>query len=137
MTAAIRAKLAARGITATPPFGCDYCGDEPHHHGSQWAPIIGMHRWIQPSQATILERMRRRRANRLNAEPTVYHATTAWAADATGEEGIPFCADCRTDGCRKWIRIQTRLDEIRMELDGINPKRRSKTAGGWGGGAPW
>lgn len=63
-TAAIRARLAARGITDEPPYGCTWCGDEQHHHGSQWAPIIGLHQWEAPTQAEILERMRRRRANR-------------------------------------------------------------------------
>jgi hypothetical protein len=137
-TAAIREKLAARGITSEPPYGCRWCGDEQHHHGSQWAPIVGMHQWMEPDQALILERMRRRRANRLSAEPTLYHATTEWAADLSGESADPYCADCKTDGCRQWMRTQTRLDNRRMELDGINPKRRSKNkGGGWGGSAPW
>lgn len=97
-----------------------------------------MHSWVEPSQDMILERMTRRRANRLAALSPVYHATTAWAADATGESGEPYCADCKTDGCRQWIRIDTRLSNRRMELDGINPKRRSKKgSGGWGGGEPW
>lgn len=133
MTAAIRAQLAARSIRFEPPYGCRWCGDEQHHHGHQWAPIIGMHQWIEPSQAAILERMRRRRAMRLNAEPAKYHATTAWAADATGEEGIPFCADCKTDACRPWTRIQTRLDQIRWGI----PRKVRRTTGGWGGDEPW
>ncbi|WP_329390235.1 hypothetical protein [Streptomyces sp. NBC_01716] len=63
-TSAIRAKLAARGVATEPPYGCSWCGDERHHHGSQWAPIIGLHQWIEPDHALILERMRRRRAAR-------------------------------------------------------------------------
>jgi hypothetical protein len=136
-TATIRQKLAARGIDFAPPYGCSWCGDERHHHGSQWTPIIGMHQWVEPSQAKILERMTRRRADLFAARPTVYHATTGWAADESGESADPYCSDCKTDGCRLWMRIQTRLDQRRMELDGINPKRRSKTAGGWGDGPPW
>ncbi|MEV7034608.1 hypothetical protein AB0N99_30805 [Streptomyces sp. NPDC093272] len=132
-TAAIRAKIAARGITFVPPFGCTYCGDEQHHHGEQWTAIIGMHTWMQPTQAEILERMLARRDARLNAEPTRYHAATAWAADATGESGEPFCADCKTDGCRRWIRIQARLDEIRWGIP-RNPRGHN---GSWGGEAPW
>ncbi|MFE5368179.1 hypothetical protein [Streptomyces mirabilis] len=124
MTAAIREQLAARGIRHEPPYGCSWCGDEQHHHGSQWAPIVGLHQWMEPSQAVILERMRRRRANGLDAE-------------LSGESADPYCADCKTDGCRQWMRIQTRVDNRRMELDGINPKRRSRTAGGWGDGEPW
>lgn len=135
-TAAIRASLAARGITFEAPYGCAWCGDEPHHHGSQWAPIIGMHQWMQPSQAAILERMRRRRTNRLSAGPTLHHADTAWAADLTGEEGIPYCADCKTDTCRRWTRIQTRLDQQRWGRP-RRTRRNRKTGGGWGGDTPW
>lgn len=137
ITAVIRQQLAARGIAFEPPYGCSWCGDERHHHGSQWAPIVGLHQWMEPSQAMILERMRRRRAARLDAESAKYHAATGWAADLSGESADPYCADCKTDGCRQWMRIQFRLDNRRMELDGINPKRRSKKTGGWGGGAPW
>lgn len=128
------------GVEPTPnPLmdGCRWCGVSKREHCQRWWAPVGWHKWVPLEQAEIKARMLARRADRLNAEPTLYHATTAWAADTTGEEGIPFCADCRTDSCRKWIRIQTRLDERRMELDGINPKRRSKTAGDWGGGAPW
>jgi hypothetical protein len=133
-TASIRAKLAARGIHDEPPFGCTYCGDERHHHGSQWAPIIGMHQWMEPTQVEILKRMRRRRAARLNAEPAKYHATTGWAADHTGESGEPYCADCKTDGCRPWMRIQDRLDRQRW---GIPRNLRQASSGGWAGGEPW
>lgn len=139
-TASIRAKIAARGITSEPPFGCTYCGDEQHHHGEQWTAIIGLHSWIQPTQAEILERMQRRRAAVLNADPAKYHATTGWADDGSGESADPYCADCKTDGCRRWLRIQDRLERRRLELDGINPKRRHKfgdAGGGWGGGEPW
>nr|WTC12536.1 hypothetical protein OHA15_33860 [Streptomyces anthocyanicus] len=132
-TATIRAKLSARGIDYEPPYGCTWCGDEQHHHGSQWAPIIGMHQWMQPSQSMILERMRRRRANRMTAAPTLYHATTAWAADSTGESGEPYCADCKTDGCPRWMRVQARLDEQRWGIS-RNPLGQS---GGWGGDAAW
>jgi len=51
--------------------------------------------------ADLKARLHARRAARLTAEPTKYHATTAWAADATGESGEPYCADCKTDGCRQ------------------------------------
>ncbi|MBZ6207526.1 hypothetical protein ACWF8U_00800 [Streptomyces olivaceus] len=132
-TATIRAKLAARGVAEEPPFGCSWCGDEQHHHGSQWAPIIGMHQWMQPTQAAILERMRRRRANRMTAAPAQYHATTGWADDGSGESADPYCADCKTDGCRPWIRIQARLDEQRWGI----PRNPRPTRGGWGGDAPW
>lgn len=134
ITASIREKLAARGIDHEPPYGCSWCGDEQHHHGSQWAPIIGMHQWMQPSQAMILERMRQRRDARLNAEPTLYHAVTAWAADHTGESGEPYCADCKTDGCRPWMRIQERLDRQRW---GIPRNLKQAGSGGWAGAEPW
>jgi hypothetical protein len=125
--------MAARGIDFEPPYGCTWCGDEQHHHGSQWAPIIGLHQWIEPSLDMIWERMMRRRADRLAAKPAKYHATTAWAADGTGESGDPYCADCKTDGCRLWLRVQARLDKQRW---GIPVKTRA-SARGWGGGEPW
>ncbi|MFD7705671.1 hypothetical protein [Streptomyces sp. NPDC059786] len=109
-TAAIRAKMAARGITEEPPYGCSWCGDERHHHGSQWAPIIGLHQWVEPDQKLILARMTSRRADRFAAEPPKYHATTGWAVDDTGESADEYCADCKTDGCPRYWRIQDRLD---------------------------
>lgn len=115
------------------PYGCSWCGDERHHHGNQWAPIIGAHQWLQPSQAQIKERMVRRRADRLAAEPAKYHAATAWEADLAGEEGVPYCADCKTDTCRRWMRIQARLDRLRWQL----PASKAGASGGWGRGEPW
>ncbi|WP_448333546.1 hypothetical protein [Streptomyces sp. DSM 41534] len=115
------------------PYGCSWCGTERQRHGRRWTPIIGVHQWQQPSQDKIKERMLRRRADRLAAEPTRYHATTAWEADAFGEDGIPHCADCKTDTCRPWMRIQDRLDRIRWQLP--TPKRRS--FGGWDADVPF
>ena len=135
ITASIREKLAARGITSEPPYGCRWCGDEQHHHGQQWAPIVGMHSWMEPSQAMILERMRRRRAACLSAELTLYHATTGWSPASDGESADPYCADCGRESCPRWTRIQVRLDQIRFGL----PRRTRRTrktsvgAGGWGG----
>lgn len=130
--------MTVNRLTFDSPYGCRWCGIDRRRHGRRWAVILGVHAWLEPGQAMVLERMRRRRAVRLASEPTKYHAITAWAADATGESGEPYCADCKTDGCRQWIRIDTRLSNRRMELDGINPKRRSKKrGGGWGGDHPW
>lgn len=119
------------------PYGCRWCGVQQRHHGRRYKLPVGMHAWEAPWPQVILMRMRRRHTARLNVEPIKYHATTGWSADETGESGEPYCADCKTDGCRLWMRIQTRLDQRRMELDGINPKRRSKKAGGWGDSPPW
>lgn len=80
-----------------------------------------MHAWEQPTQAQIKDRMLARRAARLSAEPTKYHAFTDWAADHTREEGVPFCADCKTDGCRRLIRIQARLDRQRWGIAEVAP----------------
>lgn len=111
-TAAIRQKLANRGIAFEPPYGCRWCGDEAHRHGSQWAPIIGMHQWKQPSQAEILERMRRRRANRLARPGTAQERMQAVHADAytSWPDGDPICATCHRIDCPKFWRIQNRLD---------------------------
>lgn len=123
----------------TPPYGCLWCGTGQDRHGRRWAPALSdTHSWEKPDSATVLDRMLRRRADRLAAEPTKYHATTAWAADATGESGEPYCADCKNDGCRQWIRIQDRRLNRLLGLAGINPKvRPSDGSGGWGGDLPW
>ncbi|MFJ5151381.1 hypothetical protein ACIQCF_07295 [Streptomyces sp. NPDC088353] len=103
-TAAIRASLAARGIAFEPPYGCRWCGEERRFHGRRWSRIIGVHSWMEPDQAMIIERMRQRRAARLNPEPTLYHATTGWAADHTGESADPYCAAEKADGLRRALR---------------------------------
>lgn len=46
----------------TEPFGCRWCGDAKHHHGSQWHPTVGLHQWEQPTPEQIKDRMRARRA---------------------------------------------------------------------------
>jgi hypothetical protein len=53
--------------TDAEPDGCRWCGDAPGHHGSQFMPGIGLHRWVQPSDRQRLERMRNRRAARTTA----------------------------------------------------------------------
>ena len=123
------------------PYGCRWCGIQRYHHGRRWIPVIGMHAWEQPSDAQILERMLRRLADRLAALPAVCHATTGWAPDHTGEEGIPFCADCKTDSCARWMRIQTRLDRQRWGLPHRTRRRKATNnptdGSGWGGNASW
>ncbi len=114
------------------PYGCRWCGAEKGSHGRSWIPSAGLHAWERPTSTQILARMQSRRAARLNAEPARYHATTGWAADHTGESGEPYCADCKTDGCRPWMRIQDRLDRQRWGT----PRNQGGT-GGWGGDAPW
>lgn len=129
--------MTVKRLTFESPYGCRWCGDELHHHGQQWAPIIGMHSWLQPTQAMILERMTRRRADRLAALPPVFHATTGWSADLTGESADPYCADCKTDVCHRWDRIQTRLNQQRWGMP-RRARRSGKAAGsGWGGDQPW
>ena len=113
--------MTVKRLTFESPYGCRWCGTERHRHGRRWFAVIGMHQWMEPNQAMILERMTRRLEMRLNPETPKYHAITGWAADHTGEEGIPYCADCKTDSCRRWIRIQSKLDRRRWELDGCPP----------------
>lgn len=131
--------MTVKRLNFESPYGCRWCGIEQRHHGRQWAPIIQMHPWMEPDQPMIRERMWRRLEVRIDAEPPKYHATTAWAPDHTGEEGIPFCADCKTDVCHRWSRIQTRLDQQRFDLP--RRVRRSRkalaSAGGWGGDQRW
>lgn len=122
------------------PYGCRCCGVERRRHGRRWAPGIAMHAWMAPDQAMILERMKRRLEHRLNAAPPKHHAVTGWAPDHTGEEGIPFCADCGTDSCQPWTRIQTRLDRQRWGLPRHarpSHKALANAGGGWGGDNTW
>ncbi|NUS82723.1 MAG: hypothetical protein HOY75_08215 [Streptomyces sp.] len=120
--------MTVKRLNFESPYGCRWCGVEHARHGRRYRLPVGVHSWEAPWQSTILLRMRRRRAARLNAEPTLYHATTGWAADATGESGEPYCADCKNDGCRRWIRIQARLDQIRWGI----PRNPRSSSGGWG-----
>ncbi|MFD3336113.1 hypothetical protein ACFWV1_26220 [Streptomyces sp. NPDC058700] len=112
------------------PFGCRWCGTEQSGHGRRWKPGHGMHPWEQPTPKQILARMRARRTARrtarLNAPPAQHHATTGLAPDETGESPIEYCADCRTDGCARWARIQARLDRQRWGLES------TAAPGGWG-----
>jgi hypothetical protein len=103
-------------LAELPLDGCQYCGViTKYQHFQRWAPQpVGWHEWMPLTQQQIKERMLARRAARLNDEPPKYHATTGWAADHTGESADPYCADCGTESCRQWIRIQTRLDNRRM-----------------------
>lgn len=117
------------------PYGCRWCGTERRHHGRRWKPIIGMHSWIEPPEDVIKDRMLRRLDVRLNPEPVKFHATTGWAGDHTGESADPYCADCKTDSCPRWARIQTRLDQQRWGMPRRIRSRRK--AGGWGGAEPW
>lgn len=52
------------------PDGCRWCGDERGHHGTQYAPGIGQHRWREPTDAQRLERMQARRAAKTTAGST-------------------------------------------------------------------
>ncbi|MFD3520427.1 hypothetical protein [Streptomyces sp. NPDC058653] len=99
-----------------PPHGCRWCGDEQGHHGSQWAPIIGLHQWIEPTQRQILARMRDRRAARLDAPPAVVHTATVGVSPSDGGADIPFCVHCETGGCRPWMRAQARLNQWRSTV---------------------
>lgn len=131
--------VTVKRLTFESPYGCRWCGIEQRRHGRRWFAVIGMHSWLEPDQAMILERMTRRRAHRLAALPPVFHATTDWASDSTGEEGLPYCADCKADACHRWTRIQARLDQQRFGL----PRRVRRTrkasvnGGGWGGDQSW
>ena len=124
-------------LAELPLDGCRWCGViTKHEHAQRWAPEPGWHKWTPLTQEQIKERMLARRAARLSAEPTLYHATTGWAADHTGESATPYCADCKRDGCPRWARIQSRLDQQRWGI----PRRvrsRRKAGAGWGGGEPW
>jgi hypothetical protein len=50
-----------------PPNGCRYCGFEQRQHPTMWKPSVGWHRWIAPTDAQRLSRMKARRTKRLLA----------------------------------------------------------------------
>lgn len=129
--------MTVKRITFDSPYGCRWCGIEQRRHGRRWNPVVGVHQWVEPGQAMILERMTRRRADRFAALPPVFHATTGWAADHTGESADPYCADCGREACPRWNRIQTRLDQQRYGLPRRVRRSRKAKAGGWGGNEPW
>ncbi|MGV2914656.1 hypothetical protein [Streptomyces alfalfae] len=128
--------MTIKRLTFESPYGCRWCGVQKHHHDRRWFAVIGVHSWIEPSQAAIKERMLRRRDARLAAEPPKYHARIGWAADHTGESADPYCADCKTDGCHPWHRIQDRLDRQRWGVP-RRTRHSSPATGGWGGDEPW
>lgn len=121
----------------TNPMGCAECGIDQRGHGRQHTQAAGWHMWQQPTQQQIKQRMRARRAARLFAEPPKYHATTAWAADHTAESADPYCADCKTDGCHQWARIQTRLDKIRWGIPHRAKHALHAQGAGWGDTEPF
>jgi hypothetical protein len=91
-----------------------------------------LHTWERPTNAQILARMKARRSARLNAEPPKYHATTIWTGTAGNpdDEGYALCADCRSDACPQYQRIQTRL-AIHM----TDPAAQTRHSHRWGADA--
>jgi hypothetical protein len=129
--------LESKRLAFESPYGCLWCGTAQDCHGRRWAPALSdTHTWEKPDQATILGRMLRRRSARLTPEPAKYHAATAWAADHTGESADPYCADCKTEVCHRWLRIQARLDEQRWGMPRRIRRRRTAAGSGWGDGEP-
>lgn len=111
------------------PFGCRWCGTEQRGHGRRWKPGAGLHTWQRPTNAQIIARMTARRAARLNAAPPEYHALTRYSGTHSDpdDEGYALCADCGTDACPQYQRIQTRLARSWTSA-------AAQTAGsGWGG----
>lgn len=48
----------------TEPSGCRHCGIERRKHARQYVPEAAWHRWEQPTQQQILDRMKARRASK-------------------------------------------------------------------------
>lgn len=116
------------------PYGCLICGTAQSEHGRRYDSEAGVHSWARPTQQQIKQRMQDRRTARLNTEPAKYHATTGWAPDHAGESADPYCADCKTDVCHRWSRIQTRLDQQRWGIPIRTKHPLHVPGGGWGGG---
>ena len=49
---------------ATPTDGCQHCGLPAREHMQRWKPEPGWHKWVEPTQEQIKERMLARRAQR-------------------------------------------------------------------------
>lgn len=92
------------------PNGCRYCGIGDRGHMGRWTKSAGWHQWTPPTQQQIKQRMQARHAARLNAPPPKYHATTRWTGTSSDpdDEGYDLCADCGTQDCPQYQRIQTR-----------------------------
>ncbi|MYS16597.1 hypothetical protein GTW73_21985 [Streptomyces sp. SID4982] len=56
---------------AETPYGCRWCGDASHHHGSQWHPTAGMHQWAKPTAEQVKARMVSRRRAADDEEETL------------------------------------------------------------------
>jgi hypothetical protein len=50
------------------PSGCRYCGINAREHARRWKPLVGWHKWAQPTQEQIKARMLARRAAQSAAE---------------------------------------------------------------------
>lgn len=50
------------------PDGCRWCGHERRGHATAWKPSAGMHKWVAPTSAQRLARMKARRAQRTRKE---------------------------------------------------------------------
>lgn len=114
-----------------PPFGCRRCGTEQRKHGRRWTASVGLHAWEQPTSAQIFARMKARRTARLNASPPKYHATTRYTGTSgdPDDEGYALCADCNTDACPQYQRIQYRL------AISLTDPTAHNISGRWGGNA--
>ncbi|GAA1431818.1 hypothetical protein GCM10009601_51610 [Streptomyces thermospinosisporus] len=49
-------------MTVPNPSGCRWCDLDERGHARQWKPPVGWHKWEQPTQEQVKERMRVRRA---------------------------------------------------------------------------
>jgi hypothetical protein len=111
-----------------PPSGCRWCGLGQREHFQRWHRNAKWHFWTPPTREQIKQRMQARRTARLNAAPPVYHATTRYSGTPGDpeDEGTALCADCGTDACPQYQRIQTRL-----ALSATDPAAQTNT-GPWG-----
>ncbi|MET8571867.1 hypothetical protein [Streptomyces sp. NPDC004783] len=75
--------------------------------------------------------MQGRRHARLNAAPPKYHATTRYSGTPGNpeDEGYALCADCGTDACPQYQRIQTHLSASMTAPNAL-------PSGGWGSTTP-
>lgn len=115
------------------PFGCRWCGTPQYHHGRSYNAGAGMHGWERPTNAQILARMRARRAARITAPAPRYHATTRWTGIPGDPEdpGYELCADCGTETCAQYLRIQQRRARA------LTDPAAQSCGGGWDTNPNW
>lgn len=63
-----RTEKRLKTLADCPPSGCHHCGIGERHHARQWTDAAGWHGFTEPSRELIVERMRAKYADRIEAK---------------------------------------------------------------------